>query len=37
MEIKRPSLLQIRASERGGQMEISVGGGVIPVAEGRLL
>jgi trans-2,3-dihydro-3-hydroxyanthranilate isomerase len=37
MEIKRPSLLRIRASDRGGQVEISVGGRVIPVAEGRLL
>ncbi|HPU00469.1 MAG TPA: PhzF family phenazine biosynthesis protein [Bacillota bacterium] len=36
-EIKRPSLLRVRASERGGRMEINVGGRVIPVAEGRLL
>ncbi len=36
-EIKRPSLILIRAAERGGEMEINVGGRVIPVAEGRLL
>jgi trans-2,3-dihydro-3-hydroxyanthranilate isomerase len=36
-EIKRPSLILIRAAESGGEMEINVGGRVIPVAEGRLL
>ncbi len=35
-EIKRPSLLRIRAAQRGEKMEINVGGRVIPVAEGRL-
>ncbi len=36
-EIKRPSLILISASEKGEEMEINVGGRVIPIAEGRLL
>lgn len=36
-EIKRPSLLFIRASESSGEFKINVGGRVIPVARGRLL
>lgn len=35
-EIKRPSLILIRAAQRGAEMEINVGGRVIPVAQGRL-
>ncbi|TWT45760.1 Trans-2,3-dihydro-3-hydroxyanthranilate isomerase [Phycisphaerae bacterium RAS1] len=33
-EIRRPSLLYLRASHRGEAIDVSVGGGVIPVAEG---
>lgn len=36
-EIGRPSLILIRAADRGPEMEIKVGGRVIPVACGRLL
>ena len=35
-EIKRPSLLLIRAARAGEGMEINVGGRVIPVARGQL-
>jgi 2-hydroxychromene-2-carboxylate isomerase len=36
-EIQRPSLVLLRARQSGTQRETSVGGYVIPVAEGRLL
>jgi trans-2,3-dihydro-3-hydroxyanthranilate isomerase len=36
-EIDRPSLLLLRARESGGSREISVGGRVIPTAQGELL
>ncbi len=36
-EIKRPSLLLLKAKEEGGLIDVSVGGRVILVAEGRLL
>jgi len=36
-EIKRPSLLLLKAKEEGGVISVSVGGRVIMVAEGRLV
>ena len=36
-EIRRPSLLLLRAGEREGQIEVNVGGRVVPVASGELL
>jgi trans-2,3-dihydro-3-hydroxyanthranilate isomerase len=36
-EIRRPSLVMLRAQLRAGEREISVGGHVVPTAEGRLL
>jgi trans-2,3-dihydro-3-hydroxyanthranilate isomerase len=36
-EVGRPSLLHLRASEADGEISVSVGGRVQPVAEGRLL
>ena len=36
-EIKRPSLLLLRARDHDGQIEVSVGGTVVPVARGELL
>ena len=36
-EIKRPSLLLLKAREEGGAIPVSVGGRVIMVAEGRLV
>lgn len=36
-EIGRPSLLHLRAEEKGGNIEIHVGGGVIMVAKGELV
>lgn len=35
-EIARPSVLHLRAAERAGEIEVSVGGQVIPVARGQL-
>lgn len=35
-EINRPSLLHLRAKEVGGQIEVSVGGKSITVAEGKM-
>ena len=34
-EIDRPSLLHLRAHERDGHIEITVGGSVVPVACGE--
>jgi len=36
-EIGRPSVLQLRAAEIDGEIAVTVGGRVIPVAEGDLL
>ena len=36
-EIHRPSLLHLRANQKKDEIEVSVGGQVFPVAEGRLL
>lgn len=36
-EIKRPSLLLLKAKEVGGAIDVSVGGRVIMVAEGKLI
>ncbi len=36
-EIKRPSLLLLKAKEEGGVIDVSVGGRVIMVAEGKLV
>ena len=36
-EIKRPSLIRLKAEERGQQVHIQVGGRVVEVAEGRLI
>lgn len=36
-EIMRPSLLMIKASDKGGEIEVFVGGGVKMVAKGELL
>lgn len=36
-EIGRPSLLHLKAEVRDGKIAVSVGGNVIPVAEGQLL
>lgn len=36
-EIQRPSLLRLKAKRSGGERQISVGGHVIPVMEGKLL
>jgi predicted PhzF superfamily epimerase YddE/YHI9 len=36
-EIGRPSLIHLRASDDGSGIDVSVGGRVQPVAEGRLL
>ncbi len=36
-EMGRPSLLHLRASKGDGDIDVQVGGRVIPVAEGRLL
>jgi trans-2,3-dihydro-3-hydroxyanthranilate isomerase len=36
-EIGRPSLLYLRAEQRQGQIDISVGGKVVMVAKGELL
>ncbi len=36
-EMGRPSLLSLRASKGDGDIDVQVGGRVIPVAEGRLL
>jgi trans-2,3-dihydro-3-hydroxyanthranilate isomerase len=35
-EIRRPSLVMLRARMVDGIREVSVGGGVIPIVEGRL-
>jgi trans-2,3-dihydro-3-hydroxyanthranilate isomerase len=34
-EIGRPSLLYLRAAERGGEIDIAVGGRVVEIAEGK--
>lgn len=36
-EIGRPSLIYLRAQDRGGTIHVEVGGKVVPVAQGRLL
>jgi trans-2,3-dihydro-3-hydroxyanthranilate isomerase len=36
-EIGRPSLIYLKAQDRGGTIQVEVGGKVIPVAQGRLL
>lgn len=36
-EIDRPSQLSLRAKQAADEIEVSVGGNVIPIAEGRLL
>ena len=36
-EVRRPSLVRLRAREVGGAREVSVGGGVLPVVRGELL
>lgn len=36
-EVRRPSLVLLRASAAGGSREVSVGGGVIPTVRGELL
>jgi trans-2,3-dihydro-3-hydroxyanthranilate isomerase len=36
-EIGRPSLIYLKAQDRGGMIHAEVGGKVIPVAQGRLL
>jgi len=37
LEMGRPSLLFLRASEDDGEIAVEVGGSVVPVAEGTLL
>jgi trans-2,3-dihydro-3-hydroxyanthranilate isomerase len=36
-EMGRPSLVQLRATDRGEAVTVEVGGGVVPVARGQLL
>ncbi len=36
-EIGRPSLIYLKAQDRGGTIHVEVGGKVIPIAQGRLL
>lgn len=36
-EVHRPSLLSLRAEERGGAIRVAVGGRVVPVARGELV
>ncbi|MCL5281964.1 MAG: PhzF family phenazine biosynthesis protein [Planctomycetes bacterium] len=36
-EIGRPSLIYLKAQDRGGTIHVEVGGEVIPIAQGRLL
>ena len=36
-EIGRPSLLYLRAEEKDGEIDVSVGGKVVMVAKGELL
>jgi trans-2,3-dihydro-3-hydroxyanthranilate isomerase len=36
-EIGRPSLIYLRAQDRGETIHVEVGGKVVPIAQGRLL
>ena len=36
-EIKRPSLLYLRAENKEGKIDVSVGGKVVMISEGQLL
>jgi trans-2,3-dihydro-3-hydroxyanthranilate isomerase len=36
-EIGRPSVIEAEAERQGGEIRVAVGGGVVPVSEGRLL